>query len=56
MKIVIAVTTIFFVLGMSLFVAGVYILAGEGWAMIVAAIPFIASAVILLRGVLHGEV
>lgn len=31
-------------------VAGVYVLAGEGWALIAAALPLLALGFVILRG------
>lgn len=46
----IAVTLLLLVVGMGFLVAGVYLLAGLGWALLVVAVPFLASAGILIRG------
>jgi hypothetical protein len=39
------------VLGWSLLAAGVYVLAGLGWALVAGAAPFIVFAVVIFRGV-----
>jgi hypothetical protein len=43
-----------FVLGCALVVAGVYVLAGLGWALIAAAMPCLVVATLILRGS-HGD-
>jgi hypothetical protein len=40
-----------FLLGAVLIVAGVYLLAGLGWALIAAAVPCITVAALILRGI-----
>lgn len=44
------VTMLVLVIGMGFLVSGVYLLAGLGWALLVLALPFLASAGILIRG------
>lgn len=44
------VTLLVLVIGMALLVAGVYLLAGLGWSLLVLSLPFLASAGILIRG------
>lgn len=36
--------------GVLLLCGGIFILAGVGWAMIAAAIPFLLAALVLIRG------
>lgn len=44
------VTMLVLVIGMGFLVAGVYLLAGMGWALLVVSLPFLASAGVLIRG------
>jgi hypothetical protein len=41
----------FFLIGSGLVVSGVYLLLGMGWALLAAAVPFLAAAAILTRGI-----
>lgn len=41
--------------GVCAFVAGVYLLAGAGWALIASACPMLLLAAIIFRGLTHGE-
>lgn len=38
------------VIGVSMVAAGVYVLAGIGWALLVGAVPFLALSAVLMRG------
>jgi hypothetical protein len=40
--------------GIGLAVAGVFILAGPGWALIAGATPLLLLAAVLIRGLLYG--
>jgi len=40
--------------GTCLCVAGVYVLAGPGWALIAAAVPTLLLSVVLLRGLINA--
>ena len=40
-------------IGIALAVAGVYMLAGMGWALIASSVPFLLLAKILIRGLLR---
>jgi len=40
--------------GSALIVAGVYVLAGAGWALIAAAPPFLVFGAVLARGLTRG--
>lgn len=42
------------VLGQTLMIAGVYVLAGTGWALVASSVLPIVAAAILSRGVLIG--
>jgi len=42
-------------IGAAFAVGGTYVLAGLGWAMLVAAIPFLLFAWILFKGLGHGK-
>lgn len=42
-------------LGAALLVAGVYDLAGRGWALVASAGVLAAVGGVLLRGLIHGE-
>lgn len=42
-----------FAFGVGLTVAGVYVLAGTGWALIAGAAPLLLVAAVLIRGLLH---
>jgi len=39
--------------GISLCVAGIYVLFGLGWSLIVGSVPFLVLATILIRGLLR---
>lgn len=39
----------------ALAVAGVFLLAGAGWAMVVAAVPFLLFGLVVLRGAVEAE-
>lgn len=43
------------VIGTALVCYGIFLLAGLGWALIVAAVPFLGMAAVILRGLLHGK-
>ena len=40
--------------GLGLGVAGVYVLAGTGWALLAGAVPLLLLAVVLIRGLNAG--
>ena len=40
--------------GSALAVAGIYLLAGAGWALLAAAVPMCLLGAILVRGVVRG--
>lgn len=40
--------------GLSLMVCGVFLLAGLGWALVAAAVPFLFLPAIIIRGSAHG--
>lgn len=44
-----------FITGVSLSCWGVLLLAGVGWAVLVAALPFLALSAVIFRGLLHGK-
>lgn len=44
------VAAIMLAIGSCLAVGGVYILAGTGWAMLTASVPFVAVSAVLIRG------
>jgi hypothetical protein len=46
-----AVGLLALVLGWSLLAAGVYLLAGPGWALISSAPPFVVFAAVIFRGI-----
>lgn len=48
-----AVTMLVLVIGMGFLIAGVYLLAGLGWSLLVLSLPFLASAGVLIRGMLR---
>jgi len=50
-----AIAAATFFLGASLAVAGVYVLAGIGWALIASSVPALLLASILIRGLLRAE-
>ena len=50
----IGLALILLVLGASMAVAGVYILAGTGWALIAGAVPVILLALTIFRGMKRG--
>lgn len=50
----VGVALILLALGASMAVAGVYILFGTGWALIAGAVPVIALAATILRGLKRG--
>lgn len=43
-----------FIVGAALLVAGVYVLAGFGWALLVSSIPALAVGYVTLRGLARG--
>lgn len=47
------VTLLVLVIGIVLFVGGVFLLAGLGWSLLVLSLPFLASAGILIRGMIR---
>lgn len=44
-----------FLLGVGLAVGGVFLLAGAGWAMVAAAVPFLAVFLVLSRGLIRAQ-
>jgi len=50
-----AVGLLALVLGWLMLSAGVYELAGRGWALICASVPFVFLAVVIFRGLAHAE-
>lgn len=49
-----SVAVVSFVAGSSLAVAGVYQLAGPGWALIAGSVPLLLLSVVLIRGLTRG--
>lgn len=44
----------YLVVGIGLAVAGVYVLAGLGWALIAGSVPLVCCGLILFRGLSRG--
>lgn len=51
----IAVAVLVLLVGTGLAVAGVYLLAGPGWALIAGALPFLVFALVIFRGVRRAQ-
>jgi hypothetical protein len=50
----ITVAAVASLLGLGLAVGGVYVLAGLGWSLVTAAVPFTMLAAVLIRGLTRG--
>jgi hypothetical protein len=49
-----AIAVLALLAGWCLLGAGVYLLAGLGWSLVCAAVPFIVLSLILFRGLVHA--
>lgn len=50
-----AIAPISLLAGVGLSVAGVYVLAGIGWALLAGAFPFLLLSVVLIRGLIRAQ-
>lgn len=49
-----AVASVALLTGIGLLVSGVFVLAGLGWALLAAAVPFFTLAGVIFRGLIRG--
>lgn len=54
MKAALVAAALAFVASAGLVVAGVYVLAGPGWALVAGGVPFFVFGAVIMRGLVRG--